>query len=119
MALKKVATNEEIKAPIDCAYAGCQRNAVTHVLTKTGWANMCRHHYDAYHLQEARAYSAGLGLKTLFELRLYCKNAPQKIMKGGMHGEFKKQFEANRPERLRVRERVPGEDDEPITEATA
>ncbi len=116
MALKKVATNEEIKAPVDCAYAGCRYNATVRILTNTGWANMCKHHHELWHLAQAKTYSAGLGLKTIKELRFFCLNHVEKVGKGKMHGAFKAAFERHKPVRMQIRERVPGEDDEPIIE---
>lgn len=113
------AMTDEVRVTVDCAYAGCQRGAITRVLTKTGWANMCQQHYEAWHTSDAKQYTAGLGLKTRQDLIQFCREKRDQIGRGQMHGEFKKQFEAKPPVRVQMLNRVPGEDDEPIAAEAA
>lgn len=93
-----------------CAYAACPKDAAVKILTKTGWANVCKDHYGAYHLAASKAYTAERGLKVVGDMRHWIKD--RDVGKGKMHGAFKEAFEANKP--MRLRERVPGEDDEPL-----
>jgi hypothetical protein len=60
---------------------------------------------------EARAYTAAQGLRTRQQLIDYCRAHRADIGKGKMHGEFLRRFQANKPVRLQIRERVPGEDE--------
>ncbi len=104
----------KVREPVDCAYAGCRNDAILRVQTPTGWANMCKHHDDLYTLGKAKEYTAQHGLKVVGDMRHWIKG--REIGKGQMHGAFKEAFERNKPGRLSVRERVPGEDDEEVRE---
>lgn len=101
---------------VDCAYE-CKNDATVRLMTKTGWANMCQRHHDMYHLAAAKAYTAELGLTTPAEMARW--NKTHEFGKGRMHGEFLRRFEGNKPARLRIRERVPGEDDEQLEAVSA
>lgn len=92
--------------PKPCCYEGCPRDATVKIETKTGWADMCKGHHEAYTLAQAKAYTAGLGLKTQLDLRRFCKT--NEMGKGRMHGAFLKAYKGSAP----MIDRQPGQDDE-------
>lgn len=103
---------EKQRVFVPCAYDGCSRDALVKILTKSGMTNMCPGHLETYSLATAKKHTAAIGLKTRQDLIDFCRT--HEFGKGQMHGEFKRQFQGNKP--LRMRERVPGEDDEPVLE---
>jgi hypothetical protein len=52
---KRSASNgdTEYQAPVPCAHNGCGIDAMCRIKTKTGWANLCWHHYDEHYRTEA------------------------------------------------------------------
>ena len=102
-----------------CAYeeSGCRQQARVRVQTKTGWANMCVSHYQAYHGALAREYCKERGLLRNRDesdqawhdrLRHWMRARPQGA--GRMHGPFLAAFEAAGGHVPSTRE--PGSDDE-------
>lgn len=106
---------------------GCNVGAKVNVKTPTGYANLCMGHYDSKALSDAKAWLADRGLETMAEQRSFWRKQVE-ILKAGQtdyrgwqrnpKSEIAQKFvdEINAGRRLPVRERVPGEDDEPIEE---
>lgn len=111
----------------ECAHMGCNVGAKVNVKTPTGYANLCMGHYDSKALSDAKAWLADRGLETMAEQRSFWRKQVE-ILKAGQtdyrgwqrnpKSEIAQKFvdEINAGRRLPVRERVPGEDDEPIEE---
>lgn len=106
---------------IDCAHANCMSPAICKVKRKEGWANLCDFHYANDNLDESREYCAKHGLNTVEKKIAHIKamlNKPKDYRawmvkpKSRLAREFADKFLNRSP----VRERVPGEDDEPIVE---
>lgn len=106
---------------IDCAHQGCMSHAICKVKRKQGWANLCDFHYANDNLDESREYCAKNGLNTTEKKIAHIKamlNKPKdyrawmNVPKSRIAQEFADKIAG----RVAVRERVPGEDDEPIVE---
>lgn len=65
-------TNFEQAKIIDCAYHGCMSPAILSLKKKTGWANMCLHHYQNDNLAEAEEFCAKNGLDTTEKKIAFC-----------------------------------------------
>ena len=48
------------REPVACAHEGCPDDATIRLTTRTGWANVCRAHYDAHWGREAAQAAAHL-----------------------------------------------------------
>ena len=120
---KEQAVSERSVSFVDCAHFGCDSAAKVNVKTATGFANLCMAHYDAHHLERAKSVLAGLGIETKDEQKSFWRNQVE-ILRGGNTNyrgwqrqpksekarEFIDEIRAQKP----VRDRVPGEDDEPL-----
>jgi hypothetical protein len=49
------------REPVQCAHEDCGSDATIRLKTRTGWANFCRGHYDAYWTLEAAHATAHIG----------------------------------------------------------
>lgn len=67
------------RVPVQCAYDGCTTDATIRVMTVTGWANLCRSHYDAHHGRMARSWCAERGLGTVSQMRAYIRETLAQI----------------------------------------
>ena len=56
-----------------CAYAGCDTTPIVRQKLSTGWANLCRKHYDAQAQERADAYCLENGLDTTEKKIAFCK----------------------------------------------
>ena len=81
MAAKKQ-VSEGYQPPLECAYAGCARNALVHVQMPTGWANVCAVHYDRIHLERCHETCRKLGLETVEQKRDWVRRNPLKLKRG-------------------------------------
>jgi hypothetical protein len=106
---------------IDCAHANCMSHAICKVKRKQGWANLCDFHYTNHDAHESQAYCEKNGLSTIEKKMAHIRsmlNKPKDYRawmakpKSRIAQEFADKFLGRSP----VRERVPGEDDEPIVE---
>ena len=63
---KKRANKPEIAEHIsvDCAHAGCPHEAILSMYLKTGWANLCRAHYEHHVQLAADEFNRVIGLDT-------------------------------------------------------
>ncbi len=50
-------------------------------MTKTGWANLCRTHYEHHHLAEIVATCDRMKLTTTAQLRKHCRKFSREVMK--------------------------------------
>lgn len=106
---------------IDCAHANCMSPAICRVKRKQGWANLCDFHYANDNLDESRAYCEKHGLNTIEKKIAHIKAMLKKPkdFRGWMNAP-KSQLARDYADKVlgrgSVRERVPGEDDEPIEE---
>lgn len=66
---------------VSCAHMACSYRADVSLKTPTGWANLCRRHYDEKMGAEARAYTASLGLKSREDCIAYVRSHKDKIGK--------------------------------------
>lgn len=106
---------------IECAYIGCGFEA----LVKSKGLNLCRVHYETQGNKEAAEHAARHGLKTAEDHRRYIREllkAPKPHPRAWMDNPksaIAKRFadEVRMRESKPLRERVPGEDDEPYEEA--
>jgi hypothetical protein len=59
--------NEEPPDPrrIVCCHESCGRDSVVKIHTRTGWANVCKEHYDLHFQNQADTYCESRGLHTL------------------------------------------------------
>lgn len=71
---KRQAKSAEPRPFIPCAHMACGENALTYVMTKTGWANLCRYHYTQKALDEAEKRCYDLGLDTVQQKREWVKS---------------------------------------------
>ena len=55
----------ETSPVVDCAHANCSAPAICRIKTKTGWANVCKNHYDRHYADEAHANLDRYGLAKL------------------------------------------------------
>lgn len=84
------------REPIPCAHDGCAHDSILSLKLRTGWANLCRGHYE-HHIQlAADKFNREHGLDTREKQRAF-------IME---------KLGAMRARGLPVTVRVPGEDDE-------
>lgn len=101
----------------DCAHAP-QHLADFRRIVNGRWLWLCKAHSEFHAVQEAKAYCAERGLLTTDQMREWIKKHPP--MRGRMHGPFLDRYRADseRAERRTtfVRDRIPGEDDEPLME---
>lgn len=82
----------------ECAYAGCQHDAVLKVKTPTGWANLCHDHSRIYHHAKAEKYCNELGIDTREKRMAWLRKNWKQI-----------------PAALPAPMREPGQDDEELT----
>ena len=106
---------------IDCAHQGCMSHAICKVKRKQGWANLCDFHYANDNLDESREYCAKNGLNTTEKKIAHIKvmlNKPKDYRAWMVKPKSRiaQEFADKIAGRVAVRERVPGEDDEPIVE---
>ena len=106
---------------IDCAYQGCMSHAICQVKRKQGWANLCDFHYANDNADSSYDYCARHGLTTTEKKIAHTKAmlTAQKDYRGWMKAPktaLAQEFADKILGRVFVRERVPGEDDEPIDE---
>lgn len=74
---------EEVAPHIDCAYGGCPNSATIRIRQGTALANVCRQHYDRYHVAMAKRYLAERGVTTkegrMELLRKLAQSAPPEV----------------------------------------
>lgn len=104
---------------IDCAYASCMSPARCRVKRKQGWANLCDFHYANDNADSSYAYCVQHGLTTIEKKIAHTKAmlTAQKDYRGWMKAPktaLAQEFADKILGRVFVRERVPGEDDEPM-----
>ena len=104
---------------IDCAYASCMSPARCRVKRKQGWANLCDFHYANDNADSSYNYCARHGLTTIEKKIAHTKAmlTAQKDYRGWMKApksDLAQEFADKILGRVFVRERVPGEDDEPM-----
>jgi hypothetical protein len=104
---------------IDCAYASCMSHAICKVKRKQGWANLCHFHYANDNADSSYDYCARHGLTTTEAKIAHTKAmlTMQKDYRGWMQhpkSDLAQEFADRILGRVFVRERVPGEDDEPM-----
>ena len=104
---------------IDCAYASCMSPARCRVKRKQGWANLCDFHYANDNADSSYDYCAKHGLTTIEKKIAHTKTmlTAQKDYRGWMKApksDLAQEFADKILGRVFVRERVPGEDDEPM-----
>lgn len=104
---------------IDCAYASCMSPARCRVKRKQGWANLCDFHYANDNADSSYNYCARHGLTTIEKKIAHTKSmlTAQKDYRGWMKApksDLAQEFADKILGRVFVRERVPGEDDEPM-----
>ncbi len=104
---------------IDCAYASCMSHAICKVKRKKGWANLCHFHYANDNADSSYDYCAKHGLTTTEAKIAHTKAmlTMQKDYRGWMQhpkSDLAQEFADRILGRVFVRERVPGEDDEPM-----
>ena len=104
---------------IDCAYASCMSPARCRVKRKQGWANLCDFHYANDNADSSYNYCAKHGLTTIEKKIAHTKSmlTAQKDYRGWMKApksDLAQEFADKILGRVFVRERVPGEDDEPM-----
>ena len=104
---------------IDCAYASCMSPARCRVKRKQGWANLCDFHYANDNADSSYAYCVQHGLTTIEKKIAHTKSmlTAQKDYRGWMKApksDLAQEFADKILGRVFVRERVPGEDDEPM-----
>ena len=104
---------------IDCAYASCMSPARCRVKRKQGWANLCDFHYANDNADSSYNYCAKHGLTTIEKKIAHTKEmlTAQKDYRGWMKApksDLAQEFADKILGRVFVRERVPGEDDEPM-----
>jgi hypothetical protein len=61
------------RVPVQCAHEDCPDDATIRIKTPTGWANLCRGHYDAYYARVARSWCVERGLNTVEQMRAYIR----------------------------------------------
>lgn len=85
----------------DCAHApACTKNATIREKTATGWAAFCEDHYIEYHHRASeKRVREELGLKTVEEMKEYCRRKLQTVFRSVQSGGT-------------VIRREPGQDDE-------
>lgn len=69
---------------ISCAYDLCQDRAIARLNTNTGWANLCKRHYDFRAEADSEVFCDAQGLKTVAEKQAWCRQK----MKSFGHGDF-------------------------------
>ena len=104
---------------IDCAHQGCMSHAICKVKRKQGWANLCDFHYANDNADSSYDYCAKHGLTTTEKKIAHTKAmlTAQKDYRGWMNAPksaLAQEFADKILGRVFVRERVPGEDDEPM-----
>lgn len=67
------------RVPVQCAHYDCPDDATIRVRTATGWANLCRGHYDLHWQREADAFCKAAGLNTIEQKRWFCMNGMASI----------------------------------------
>jgi hypothetical protein len=72
MAFKKSQQEPATRSHIQCAHDLCAHSAILRLKLPTGWANLCRHHYDFHAQREADKFCAENGLITLEQKRAFC-----------------------------------------------
>ena len=106
---------------IDCAHANCMSHAICKVKRKQGWANLCDFHYANDNADSSYDYCVRHGLTTIEKKIAHTKSmlTAQKDYRAWMQHPktaLAQEFADKILGRVFVRERVPGEDDEPIDE---
>ena len=104
---------------IDCAHQGCMSHAICKVKRKQGWANLCDFHYANDNADCSYDYCVRHGLTTIEKKIAHTKAMliKQKDYRAWMQhpkSALSKEFADKILGRVFVRDRVPGEDDEPM-----
>lgn len=63
----------EQKVAVACAHTNCPHAAIVRLQLKTGWASLCRGHYEFHVQQEANEFCARSGLVTREQKYAFCK----------------------------------------------
>ena len=119
VALLRAQSPEPRHQLIDCAHASCMSPARCRVKRKQGWANLCDFHYANDNADSSYDYCAKHGLTTTEKKIAHTKAmlTMQKDYRGWMKAPktaLAQEFADRILGRVFVRERVPGEDDEPM-----
>jgi len=119
VALLRAQSPEPRHQLIDCAHASCMSPARCRVKRKQGWANLCDFHYANDNADSSYDYCAKHGLTTTEKKIAYTKAmlTMQKDYRGWMQhpkSDLAQEFADRILGRVFVRERIPGEDDEPM-----
>lgn len=81
--IREATAPQEVAPHIDCAYGGCIHPATIRVRQGQARGNVCREHYDRYHVAMARRYLHEHGCKTREErmalLRQLAHSAPPEV----------------------------------------
>lgn len=91
----RAAAEKEVAVPVPCVHESCASDAILSQRLPTGWANLCRHHYEFHHQRQADAFCAERGLVTVEQKQAWIKEKLGDIAK-----------------RITGPGRNPGEDDE-------
>lgn len=74
---------QEVAPHIDCAYGGCPKSASIRVRQGSATANVCRDHYERFHVAMAKKFLVENGMKTKDNrkalLRKFANAAPPQV----------------------------------------